>query len=154
MERKYMFLIFNGILAFLAKSTSSSSASSPLESTTGSDHVDVETNKEACGGEVVHEQADYPNGSDLYADEEGVEKSVDFIINDQYKQDDHQEEVYDEEEEDLEIHHVGSNIKQQEGEGGKLGEIATEELNRKIEEFIRKMKEEIRIEAQHQLIAV
>ena len=32
--------------------------------------------------------------------------------------------------------------------------ISTEELNKRIEEFIRKMKEEIRIEAQRQLIAV
>lgn len=33
-------------------------------------------------------------------------------------------------------------------------DLNTEELNRKIEAFIRKMKEEIRIEAQQQLIAV
>lgn len=35
-----------------------------------------------------------------------------------------------------------------------VNEASTEELNRKIEEFIRKMKEEIRIEAQQQLISV
>lgn len=44
-------------------------------------------------------------------------------------------------------------MKQEEEEGNE--ELAsTEELNRRIEEFIRKMKEEIRIEAQQQLIAV
>ncbi|GMH25039.1 hypothetical protein Nepgr_026882 [Nepenthes gracilis] len=40
------------------------------------------------------------------------------------------------------------------GDGGEIARMSTEDLNRKFEDFIRKMKEEIRIEAQRQLVMV
>ncbi|KAJ6756780.1 TRANSMEMBRANE PROTEIN [Salix purpurea] len=57
------------------------------------------------------------------------------------------------EEEDFVEENTECMVKQEEDEGDE--ELtSTEELNRRFEEFIRKMKEEIRIEAQQQLIAV
>lgn len=45
-------------------------------------------------------------------------------------------------------------VPEEEAKAQAVYEPTTDELNKKIEEFIRKMKEEIRIEAQQQLIAV
>lgn len=60
--------------------------------------------------------------------------------------------------EDLESHIVFNNDDDEgEGEeerGESMGLLSTEELNKKFDEFIRKMKEELRIQGQQQLIMV
>ncbi|XVF75185.1 hypothetical protein PTKIN_Ptkin13bG0167100 [Pterospermum kingtungense] len=172
LERKYMFLICNGILAFLAK-ISLSSSSSPSESEVSASiiqkkasvteevYVDYgqaplvveaeEPDEDTYKNEVEDDQREQENGALLGGEEEEEETSeseVSVIVEDkeEYKGESTRSLVKQEEEEE---------------EGGGRTAIganedvqSTEELNRKIEEFIRKMKEEIRIEAQQQIIAV
>ncbi|CAL5199607.1 unnamed protein product [Lathyrus oleraceus] len=103
LEKKYMFLICNLILAFLANTISSSS-----------DHFDNDT------------QSQFSN--DLVVD-----------IEDEYNEVQLQVMKKEEEEE-------GSSENEVPIEEEELGDINRDELNRKFEEFIRKMKEEIMIE--------
>ncbi|KAJ9153922.1 hypothetical protein P3X46_027310 [Hevea brasiliensis] len=66
--------------------------------------------------------------------------------------DDHQEEVIKEFDDKFPVQEEEEEEEEEyEGENGML---STEELNKKFEEFIRKMKEEIRIEAQQKLVMV
>ncbi|KAE8689657.1 Far1-related sequence 10 isoform 1 [Hibiscus syriacus] len=128
LERKYMFLICNGILAFIAK-TSVSSRPKALEVDGGGEydirHVPlvVEVPEDSCGDEVESRR-----------EEEESEASV--VVEDDTNGG----------EEDKQRKKRWSAADQEQDEVS----ISTEELNRKIEEFIRKMKEEIRIEAQQQ----
>ncbi|KAG8647523.1 hypothetical protein MANES_09G078209v8 [Manihot esculenta] len=131
LERKYMFLIYNGILAFLAKSSISCTSSSsrfdlvdqlsPMKPTV----ADI-----ASIQEVALETLQKGEGEDLTVEDEGNEEERGGGLVWKNEEDDQEEEEENEE--------VAS----------------TEELNRKVEEFIRKMKEEIRVEAYQQLIAV
>ncbi|KAH7530038.1 hypothetical protein JRO89_XSUnG0026700 [Xanthoceras sorbifolium] len=107
-----MFLICNGILAFLAKSSlscNSSSSSPSVFVNAGGDHDEFSL-----------------SASEMSQMKEPVLVDEEVII--------------------IPVTRSG---------GGANEDISsTDELNRKIEEFIRKMKEEIRIEAQQQLITV
>ncbi|KAJ8770500.1 hypothetical protein K2173_017991 [Erythroxylum novogranatense] len=172
LERKYMFLLCNGILAFLAKKSSSSSGSdisqlpgvvdaiaedvdeftSPSFEALEDDILLVDEDNE----EVKREERSLlePPPKKLEEKEEettyvkGLEGEV-SIKKDDVKQGEKEEER-------------AFTVKQEGDEyGGEAPSmeaneesVSTEELNRKFEEFIRKMKEEIRIEAQQQLIAV
>ncbi|GMJ14527.1 hypothetical protein like AT3G13130 [Hibiscus trionum] len=123
LERKYMFLLCNGILAFIARtSVCTRSASSANLTETKASEID--------GDEYEYDhrplQVEEP-GKGFSEEEEESEGSV--VVEDKER-----EKRWPEEE-------VAVNI-------------STEELNRKIEEFIRKMKEEIRIEAQQQQIEI
>lgn len=188
-ERKYMFLIFNGILAFLVKTLrfnddtsflsvseiddndeSStkvadefrgkpvSAESSPDQNVALADDEEEEekqgTNqiKGAVAGEeepqeeaalAVVELGGKPKVSS--AVEKEVRQTGDFII--ESEELDMMSEV-DDEEEDME--EGGKALAEQEMDVNEN----TEELNKKFEEFIRKVKEEFRIQARQQLIAV
>ncbi|KOM33706.1 hypothetical protein LR48_Vigan01g326200 [Vigna angularis] len=114
LQRKYMFIICNAILALLA-------ISPPF-------HVQLQAqvSEEALGDFLTIEEAK--------------------------TQEDYSEQV-SAAEHDTEVLIIG----EEEGETGYSSEdqlANTDELNRKFEEFIRKMKEEIRIEAQRQPIEV
>lgn len=186
-ERKYMFLICNGILAFLAKTLSFNDDSSFL-SVSGIDDNDESSTKVAdeFRGKPVSAESSPDQNVALADDEEekhgtnqikgavageeepqeeavlavvelggkpkvssAVEKEVrqtrDFII--ESEELDMMSEV-DDEEEDME--EGGKALAEQEMDVN----VNTEELNKKFEEFIRKMKEDIRIQARQQLIAV
>lgn len=104
LEKKYMFLICNLILAFLANNISSSS-----------DDFDYDIQSQVS--------------NDLVVD-----------IGDEYSE--VQLQVMKKEEEEEE----GSSENEVPIEEDELGDINRDELNRKFEEFIRKMKEEIMIE--------
>ncbi|GMI72665.1 hypothetical protein like AT3G13130 [Hibiscus trionum] len=151
LERKYMFLICNGILAFIAK-TSISSLSTSSASLTETKALEVdggeydihrlpsvaEEHEDICRDEV-EARREYENGSLSEEEEEeggGEESEASVVV----------EDDVDGGEEDKEKEEQWSAAKQEEVPIS----ISTEELNRKIEEFIRKMKEEIRIEAQQQ----
>ncbi|KAH9749896.1 hypothetical protein KPL70_005531 [Citrus sinensis] len=160
LERKYVFLICNGILALLAKtSLVSCSTSTPASAYVAGDDGDdsqrlsasdllreveasVDVNNElppAANGALVAEQEQ--EESELFAEEviqEKQKEQVQVTEGTQVSMPEDEEPVVPE-------------------EGAKaqaVYEPTTDELNKKIEEFIRKMKEEIRIEAQQQLIAV
>jgi hypothetical protein len=128
LERKYMFLICNILIAFLAK-TSSSTSSPDLEySQLIKDHhelvvdIDQEEREEVIVVQVMKKK------QRLLAPVE-------------------EEKVVEEEDID-ELFTTMASTKEEDEE--ELGDINTdlEELNRKFDEFIRKMKEEIRIQPQ------
>nr|GMD47482.1 Trigger factor like [Ipomoea batatas] len=140
LERKYMFLICNGILFFLAKTLTFTSSFTDLDyvkrlptPTLGNQspfHILFQQvpQQQQQEKEEIFSSSGHGGALKVEADDEkggGGAGLVDALQTD------------DEEEEDNDMN------------------INTEELNRRVEEFIRKMKEEIRIEAKQQhLIAV
>lgn len=157
LERKYIFLICNGILAFLAKTSASANCdvdemkvsatkAAPLvakDQVVSFVNEGGEEEKETREDEEVAEE-------DESHDEEG--KSFEDLSSSTTTTTTLADHKNENEEEDQESGGEFSSNKQREANEDEL--ISTDELNRKIEEFIRKMKEEIRIEAQQQLIAV
>ncbi|CAL5184016.1 unnamed protein product [Lathyrus oleraceus] len=141
LERKYMFLICNGILAFLAKNlfiittttTSSDSESLSIVSFESLEEVgDVMADEEYYEEKVEeHEEGTLYIQNEGIDEEGGTESEID--VNVLAQDDDDGEETTLTTNEEL---------------------VNTEELNRKFEEFIRRMKEEMKIEAQRHLIAV
>lgn len=177
LERKYMFLICNGILAFLAKSSVSHGNSYSDETVLGGKFSAVPNLSETkvaadsvspigvsfCdeGGEEQESIEDRDQAVEA-ADEEHEEQGNDQIYVDNYGDNSEdlisyaENENFDEEGKDR----FSSN---QEEEGEEEMEATeteeeeltnTDELNKKFEEFIRKMKEELRIQAQQQIITV
>ena len=155
-----MFLICNGILAFLAKSSVSSS-SSPSESDAGAQILTSSINLTQTKASVTDEvDGDYDHVP-LVAEGEEPEDTYKNEVEDQGEQENEflgRESEVSTIVEDSEGYKGESGYSVKQGVGAAVGaneEVpSTEELNRKFEEFIRKMKEEIRIEAQQQLIAV
>ncbi|KAJ7967826.1 putative Transmembrane protein [Quillaja saponaria] len=161
-ERKYMFLICNGILAFLTKT---SVFSAPYGSGIPvSDKSDINKAPESRETVPVKSFGSSENVPSI-AEEEEVEDYNYKGEEVSAESEDHQEDstscmetereneapIVEKEDDDVMVKQgdeVGTQVTANE-------ELAnTDELNRKIEEFIRKMKEEITIEAQTQLIAV
>ncbi|KAK4398831.1 hypothetical protein Sango_1358600 [Sesamum angolense] len=159
LDRKYMFLICNGILAVLAKNLRLSSSSLNMKSAEDSvkeitqlpplkEETTVEENLASmeCAGTphdvaVAHEKQTQQQQEQDYGD-----SRKDGIILES-------EEWEEEDDEDgLEASRIAEGIS--ETERVIDASVSTEELNKKFEEFIRKMKEEIRVEAQQQLITV
>ncbi|CAK8564467.1 unnamed protein product [Lathyrus sativus] len=116
LEKKYMFLICNLILAFLANTISSSS-----------DHFDYDIQSQFSNDLVVDIE-------DEYSEVLVMKKEEEFY-----------EELVSEE---------GSSENEGPIEEEELGDVNRDELNRKFEEFIRKMKEEIMIEPKTHPIAI
>lgn len=147
MERKYMFLICNGILFLIATCSviQDSSSSSSSFGTCSFSHYDDDHFEQslvaAIDGSDSEEEFEEQNQKREEEEEEisGVELEED-VDDDEEDEGCFTDEVEEEEE----------------GKGRELEVVvSTEELNKKIEEFIRKMKEEMRIEAaQTHLIAV
>ncbi|KAM1009020.1 hypothetical protein FF1_005346 [Malus domestica] len=163
LERKYIFLICNGILAFLAKtSTNSCCCSCNYESDEdGIAYVADEGEEEPT---LTSEEEEEPT---LTSEEVGQLQDLEKQQNGSLYTENHEEmqpEAFVEEEEEEE---VSESLMKQGEEETETQELATnsdvgddqydltsstDELNKKIEEFIRKMKEEIRIEARRQPI--
>ncbi|CAI0440243.1 unnamed protein product [Linum tenue] len=154
LKRKYMFLIFNGILAFLA-----TSASSETTSASSYAHHRDEGMVEEEGSAAVHEDCDeIDDGSDV---EEGVvheevvvreEKMMKVQGGDCRNQFQQQgvervveEEEVEEEQEEEEEEEEGSEL---EGEGG--NGCSTEEMNSRFDELLRKMKVRMMSESKQQ----
>ncbi|GFZ21178.1 hypothetical protein Acr_29g0003400 [Actinidia rufa] len=110
MDKIFIFLICNGILVFLAKSSSFKKIRDGFESS-----LEKEINEPLENVQEKEEEA--------YSMEGEIEDSKNFIE--------------EEEEEEEEIVN---------------GLLSREELNKRFDEFIRRMKEEIRIGAQQQLV--
>ncbi|KAK7332423.1 hypothetical protein VNO80_29175 [Phaseolus coccineus] len=171
LERKYMFLICNGILAFVAKTSLINSSDSDFDQLLPSNLSETKTT-------TVSDMVVAPLVEGLATPE-----NVCLVVEEQQGQEEYSEEVSEDEEQEqstlctkTEGRESGGYITEEEieeGESDSEVEVApddelaeattttnneellnTDELNRKFEEFIRKMKEEIRIEAQRQLIAV
>ncbi|KAJ6300903.1 hypothetical protein OIU76_021662 [Salix suchowensis] len=145
LERKYMFLICNGILAILAKSSVSSSKTSAF-------YERVLSSEPTLSSAIAEATVD-----DQEVHAASVEPLEDIVLATEEEEEEEEETASSEalvsEEEDFIEENTECMVKQEEDEGDE--ELtSTEELNRRFEEFIRKMKEEIRIEAQQQVIAV
>ncbi|KAL6332748.1 hypothetical protein AAG906_015009 [Vitis piasezkii] len=166
-ERKYMFLICNGIVAFLAgysgfgssappgyginaeflKRTeddgSSASQLSDMKPLVVDKGATVEGTVGSLGHDalVVEEDQDQQQENEPFYMEEQERESQALIVEDGEGEEETESlipEAAEEEEEMKENEELTS----------------TEELNKKIEDFIRRMKEELRVEAQSQLITV
>ncbi|KAK2640177.1 hypothetical protein Ddye_027972 [Dipteronia dyeriana] len=75
-------------------------------------------------------------------------------LQEEEEQQQQEKQVFVEEEEQGGLSREDIEEKEEEEERGGNGELSTEELNKKFDDFIRKMKEELRIEAQRQLVLV
>lgn len=156
-----MFLICNGILAFLAKTSLASCSTSASASAyvAGGGGGDDDDSQRLSASDLLREpkapvdvNVELPpvaNGA-LVAEQEQVEREL--FVEEEEKQKDQAQvregtQVLVPEDED-------PVIAEDEAKAQAVNEPSTDELNKKIEEFIRKTKEEIRIEAQQQLIAV
>lgn len=186
LERKYMFLLCNGILVFLAKSLCFDTNPNPeaedpdhpvviveMKALAASDGIELseavedapveedgenaaaaaDREEEEVGGGEEGEAEDQEMGSSPFMEEAdgGGRESETLVMENDY--DDDEDRVAVEEDEEEAEGTEAATMAASSMNGGVV-DISTEELNKKIEEFIRKMKEEIRIEAQSQLIAV
>ncbi|KAK3433631.1 hypothetical protein EUGRSUZ_L00169 [Eucalyptus grandis] len=215
LERKFMFLVCNGILAFLAKSSCSSSSSSPsgsdldgddelfrkkdrsalddlpedeiTVSASGSSEIEAVTAEDAAttgyneyqennlvlaSGEEEGEEEDEKlqvQGKDTEEEDEAEQQEEQILQETEFantgaeeqnetwvvEDDDRLSKQEEDEEEELEERgYMGKEPESPAVATGSEEMMSTEELNKKFEEFIRKMKEEIRIEAKSQPIAV
>ncbi|XP_027339254.1 uncharacterized protein LOC113853023 [Abrus precatorius] len=166
LERKYMFLICNGILAFLAKSSLQSVSDSDfyqlqasnlsetkapvsdtvvvsLGSSESQENVPLMDEAQAKWQEEYSEEYSEAEDQEESTKSEGKESEV-YIAEEEDEEGEIESEVEVAQDDELEESIITSNEEL----------VNTDELNKKFEEFIRKMKEEIRIEAQRQLIAV
>jgi flagellar motor protein MotB len=150
LERKYMFLICNGILAVLAKISVSCSSSTSEQTDLGGEYSDSDVS--AMKTSVVDEE--------VHVRSSGSAKNVPFVAKREQEQEEDEEEelaeafiAEDEGKEEVEEEESGVVVGPEDEEEAPPA-AANDELNKKFEEFIRKMKEEIRIEAQRQPIAV
>ncbi|XP_020221776.1 uncharacterized protein LOC109804372 [Cajanus cajan] len=166
LERKIMFLICNGILAFVAKTSlmKNSSDSDDFDDQFQPSNILSETNSRVSDMVVVPlvESFESPENVPLIEeyneeDSEGDEDQEEGTLcsktegseSEGYVSQEMKEGELESEVEEAEYDEHGETTMTTNEEL-----VNTEELNRKFEEFIRKMKEEIRIEAQRQLIAV
>lgn len=146
-----MFLICNGILAVLAKSSVSCSPSPSDQTDLGGAYSDSDVS--AMKASVVDEE--------VHVRSTGSAENVRFVAKREQEQEEDEEEelakafiAEDEGKEEVEEEEEESGVVVGPEDEEEAPAAANDELNKKFEEFIRKMKEEIRIEAQRQPIAV
>ncbi|KAJ0081939.1 hypothetical protein Patl1_09668 [Pistacia atlantica] len=172
-ERKYMFLICNGILVFLAKTSiacSSSSSCVGKKNLPASElYSEVKAPVRDVGEEALVEARTESNSLENAAlaaeeelDQQEKEKEQGYLLREEEEEEEREKEALraegeDEEERSVIVEEEEENrevLEATEGASTEYTQISTDELNKRIEDFIRKMKEEIRIEAQRQLITV
>ncbi|XP_044496429.1 histone acetyltransferase GCN5-like [Mangifera indica] len=158
-ERKYMFLICNGILVFLAKTSVSSSSSCVGKKFSSGTEMYSEV-KAALHDVTRTTESDSLKNVALAAEEDQEQEDSEEKKKEQgypSREEEREKEALraegedEEEEEEEEKEEV---VEATEGENTEDTQINTDELNKRIEDFIRRMKEELRIEAQRQLITV
>lgn len=148
-----MFLICNGILVFLAKTSVSSSSSSCV-------------GKKFSSATELYSEVKAPLHDVTRTTESDSLKNVALAAEEDQEQEDSEEKKkeqgYLSREEEREKEALGAEgedeeeevVEATEGENTEDTQISTDELNKRIEDFIRRTKEELRIEAQRQLITV
>ncbi|KAL0000581.1 hypothetical protein SO802_014362 [Lithocarpus litseifolius] len=177
-DKNCIFLLCNGLLVFLAKysglirsvsgayhneesfksneyglqkeavtESNASAENVAMEQGRENDHlvkeVREETGKSAVDEEGEAEGEESRSSISKQEEEEEEEETGSFVLEEKKEQNESVSEFLIEEEEEEE----------EEEEAGN-GMLSTEELNKKFDDFIRRMKEEIRIEAQRQLVMV
>ena len=106
--------------------------------------VQEETGKSA-GDEEGEAGGGEESRSSISEEEEEEEETGSFVLEEKKEQNESVSEFLIEE-------RIEEDDEEEEEEGS--GTLSTEELNKKFDDFIRRMKEEIRIEAQQQLVMV
>ncbi|CAL9014999.1 unnamed protein product [Prunus brigantina] len=172
LERKYMFLVCNGILAFLAKTTTSKSNDNSCTYSFSCSITSInnhESHDESLDQDAIAYAAGEDEGESPTIQEEEEEEEEDDDGDGQQEELENGTLLQAEEiPQAFSVEEKGGSeslIKQREEEmdtpeletnhvNDYLAATSTDELKKKFEEFIRKMKEEIRIEAQRQPIAV
>ncbi|CAB4275615.1 unnamed protein product [Prunus armeniaca] len=169
LDRKYMFLVCNGILAFLAKTTTSKSndnsctCSFSCSTTSINNHEshDESLDQDAIAYAAGEDEGESPTIQEEEEEDDDGDGQQEELKNGTLLQAEEIPQAFSAEEKggreslikqpeeemdttELETNHVNDYF----------AATSTDELNKKFEEFIRKMKEEIRIEAQRQPIAV
>ncbi|GMY30982.1 cilia- and flagella-associated protein 251 [Fagus crenata] len=165
LDKNYIFLLCNGLLVFLAKYSglirSLSGAYHNEESFKSSEddlQKEVVTERSGSAANVAMEQGreienfikevqqETHEKSAVDEEKEGGEESRSFISK--------QEEDEKEQKELVNDFFIEETVEEEEEEEEGNGILSTEELNKKFDDFIRRMKEGIRIEAQQQLVMV
>ncbi|KAH0969918.1 hypothetical protein GBA52_022074 [Prunus armeniaca] len=169
LDRKYMFLVCNGILAFLARTTTSKSNdnsctcsfSCSTNSINNHESHDESLDQDAIAYAAGEDEGESPTIQEEEEEDDDGDRQQEELKNGTLLQAEEIPQAFSAEEKggseslikqreeemdttELETNHVNDY----------LAATSTDELNKKFEEFIRKMKEEIRIEAQRQPIAV
>ncbi|XP_020240278.1 uncharacterized protein LOC109819096 [Cajanus cajan] len=175
-------LVFVGITRSLSKSSSVGESYKYVEDGSQSSYSDVQANEPIMlVGKVVMEKNHEPDEQNTeaehaieikyYGEEEGEESIGDIVLEGEEKGKGDRESGLKEEEEPCgEIGSFGAGDEDKESENDEfmIGEsveeeevveepnyvLSTEELNKKFDDFIRRMKEDLRIEAQRQLLMV
>ncbi|KAG2243143.1 hypothetical protein Bca52824_095019 [Brassica carinata] len=155
-DKNYMFLLCNGLLVFVAKCIATSEPREKGWSKTDKtfDYRDFESYNAILELEYypVHEKETYSflAEEDSTNDQE-TEKEKEYEETKEEKEDQETKEDKEEEEEYDEPLTYNADLEEEEDN---VGVVTEEEMNKKFDEFIRKMKEELRIEAKRQLIVV
>ncbi|KAM1235970.1 hypothetical protein ACFX2J_005367 [Malus domestica] len=169
LERKYMFLICNGILAFLAKTSTNSCCCSCNDESDedgiaymadeGEEEPTLTSEEEEEEPTLISEEAEEEVGQlqDLEKQQNGSlytenheEMQPEAFVEEEEEEEEVSESLMKQGEEETETQELATNSDV--GDDQHDLTSSTDELNKKIEEFIRKMKEEIWIEAQRQPI--
>ncbi|KAJ4898114.1 hypothetical protein Rs2_24908 [Raphanus sativus] len=160
-DKNYMFLLCNALLAFVAKCIATSK---PLEEGWSKtektfDYRDFESYDAILELEYypVHEKETYSFlAQETRTNDQETEEEKEDEETKEEKKDQETKEEYDEPltdngdlEEECDIH---EGFKEEDQDN--VGVVTEEEMNKRFDEFIRKMKEELRIEAKRQLIVV
>ncbi|ESQ48712.1 hypothetical protein EUTSA_v10021559mg [Eutrema salsugineum] len=151
-DKKYMFLLCNGLLVLVAKYPGLIASSKPLEEISKTNNTFVYRDFDSYNAILELEDCSvHGGGTESFLAEEVSTK--DQEIEEVEKEE--EEEEYDEPltnngdlEEDCDI--PGGSREDEDN----LGVVTEEEMNKKFDEFIRKMKEELRIEAKRHLVLV
>ncbi|KAL3508382.1 hypothetical protein ACH5RR_027783 [Cinchona calisaya] len=191
LDKRWIFLICNGILVVLLANTSDLVSSQPSGFDLPSEQYDLHTpppadqmkvlllENAAVSEEEEEEEEGQEGENDEEPEEEEEEEEEEKEEGDNklslMVEDHHEEQAPDEYGGEYEAYHEAEEIPYHEEEniekdseiadflweeqvqvegGGQMEKMSAEELNKKFEDFIRKMKEELRIEAQQQYLVV
>ncbi|KAG2305736.1 hypothetical protein Bca52824_025484 [Brassica carinata] len=151
LDKTYVFLVCNGLLVFVAKYSGLIASSKPVEEIWSNRGIDSYNSMLELESYSVHER-----GTESFLDEEVSTKDQET---EEEKEDENVEDG-DEEESDEPLPKNGDLEDECDIPGGfreeedNVGMVMEEDINKKFDEFIRKMKEELRIEAKQHLILV
>ena len=153
-DKMYMFLVCNGLLVFVAKYSGLISSSKPVEESWSNtdqtfDHRDFDSYDATLELEYY---SDHDRGTMTFLAEE---------VSTQDQETEEEKEDEDEDEESEETLETNGGLEEECDIQGKfkeeednVGVVMEEDMNKKFDEFIRKMKEELRLEAKQHLILV
>ncbi|CAE5967073.1 unnamed protein product [Arabidopsis arenosa] len=154
-DKNYMFLLCNGLLVVVAKCSGLVASSKPIEKIWSNtdktfDYGDFESYNAIL--EVKYNSVNRIGTESFLAEEVTVEEDT---KHQETEEDDEDNTLADNEgEEECDLRDGSINEEEEEEENVGVMASTEEEMNKKFDEFIRKMKEELRIEAKRHLILV